>query len=496
MAQPHPISLTAHIDKSLFSLSLSDSQNLYFIASTHNKKLLLYKHNFKYPLLQLNSSSNSKKTALCFFNTNTIINGDTNGKIEFISICTNFSLKTIQLFTKKIQQIIKIPTTNYLLIHANTNTIAMVDATTYKVVQQNYKKFKQNIKTIEIINKNNLVVTLKNGNLIDIELPSSSTLRSLILHNSIKEAFTLLEDEPMLQNTLEAKSIEKNFNIAYKKAVDALSLNNIHLANFLLDIYKGIPSKKLSLKLLFKSFEEYDRFKTLYKKKKYALCYAIALKYPPLEMTKEYVKMQKRWDKLSMLAQQELVEGSVEGAKTILNDFITVNSKRAEIQDILCAIKKETAENKLITLQNLYKKDDFFACYEYIDRYPQLYQSELGGYLQKHYFKLISTSEDYAVNGDIKMLKQTLGELIKLPSRKDRVEALLKIAFLVRIQKQLLLNDFNTVKRLIYSYIDLFNIDEKIGNTMKEYEVLSQETLAITIGKDSEWIKSDFINFD
>ena len=91
------------------------------------------------------------------------------------------------------------------------------------------------------------------------------------------------------------------------------------------------------------------------------------------------------------------------------------------------------------------------------------------------------------------MLKSTLGELIKLRSRKDRVGILLEISFLVRIQKQLLINDFNTAKGVIYTYIDLFGMDEKIAILMKEYEEHSKETLAITLENSSDWIESDFI---
>ena len=488
MAQP------LQVDKNLFDLITYDSLNRYFIASTHNKKLLLYKHNLKYPLLKLNSSSNSKKTALCFFDDNTIINGDIDGNLEFISLSTNKSLKNIHIFSRKIQRIIRIPNTNYLILHANTNTMVIVDAKNYKIVHNRYKEFKQNISNIILMDDTNIKVRLNNGESIDIELPSSIALRSLILHNSIKKAFALLEKEPMLENTLEAKSLADNFNKAYKGAVDSLSIDNKHLANHLLDIYSDIPSKKVSLKLLFASFKHYDRFKTLHKEKKFAICYAISSQYTPLKMTKEYIAMEKRWEKLLKFAIKEVSLGNTKSAKTILNEFITVNSKREKIQSILLNKQTNSIENKQIILKKLYEQDNFFACYGYIDKYPELYQSELGSYLQKHYAKLIYTSEDYAINGDIKMLKTTLGELIKLPSRKDRAGILLGISFLVRIQKQLLISDFNTTKGLIYNYIDLFSIDEKIAILMEEYEELSQETLAITLESKSNWLESDFIN--
>ncbi len=488
MAQP------SYKDKTPFHLIKSDSQSINFIALTYDEKLFLYKHNFKYPFLQLNQSNNLKVTALCFLDADTIICGDNDGNIEFASLCRNSFFKTINIFSKAIGQIIKIPNTNYIIIHANTNTMAIVDAYNYKIIHRKYREFKARGRDILFIDNENLKVTLNNSNTMYLNLPSSSSLESLILHNSIKEAFSLIDQEPILKNTLVAKNLEEDFNQVYKQALDVFSVGEEVLANSLLDIYKDIPSKKESLKLLYKSFEEYKRFQTFYKEKKYILCYAISLKYTPLKLTQEYINMELRWQKLFKIAQKEVDNDNLQGAKKILSEYITINSKRTEIQEMLLGVKQKKVLNKLETLQSFYEVENFFSCYEYIDIYPTLYHSQLGKYLQKHYVKLIYNCENYAVDGDTKSIIATLGELIKLTQRKDRVENLLKISFLVRIQKQLLIGDFNTAKRLIYSYIDTFNMDEKINNCIKDYKELCGETLAITLSNEVDWIDSILIN--
>lgn len=475
MAQP------LHLDKNLFDLTIFNSQKSYFIAHTDDNKLLLYKKDFKYPFLKLNSSSNYKKTALCFFDTDTVVSGDADGNIEFISICTNSSIKTIHLFTNPIKQIVAIPDTNYLIVHASTDILSIIDAKEQKKIQTNIKKSKQKIKNIQLLNSENLMLTLRNNSTIYLELPSSQTLKSLVLHNSIKEAFELIEEEPILQNTSEAKKLGESFNKAYRDAIDALSVDNNYLANSYLEIYKDIPSKKNSLKLLFDSFKYYDRFKALYKEKKYAICYAISSTYTPLQMTSEYIKMEKKWNKLSIVASSISLSGDTQSAKKILREYITISSKRTDVQKILLNKKSIHTADELEMLQNFYEDDKFFACYEHIDRYPKLYHSELGNYLQKHYFKLISMCENYAIDANIDKIKTTLGELITLKSRKDRVDNILKIAFLVKIDRLLSISHFKASEELIYSYIDNFGSDSKISTLMKEYEGVSCKRLAITV---------------
>lgn len=210
----------------------------------------------------------SRKQTLHFLNENTIISGDNEGNLQLISIRDNSIIKNINLPFRKTKQIIAIPNTKFLIVHAGLNNMIIVDSKEYKILQNNYLELEDNIDFIEAIDNKTLLVCLQNKNILHIELPSRDRLHSLILHNALDDAYELVEKEPMLQDTPEYRSLEKIYNKAYLDAANALINQNKSLANQLTEIYNDVTSKKESIKLLFKSFENYNRFKTLYLEKK------------------------------------------------------------------------------------------------------------------------------------------------------------------------------------------------------------------------------------
>ncbi|MEA2092330.1 MAG: hypothetical protein U9O83_08200 [Campylobacterota bacterium] len=514
------------------------------IQSGANKNILLH--------------GTSRKEALCFLNENTIVSGDNDGNLQLISIRDNTLIRSISLIFKKIKQIVPIPKTKYLIVHANTKIISIIDSNEHKILHNSYLEFEDNIDRIEAMDDNRLVVCLKNRKILNVELPGRKRLNSLIIHNSLHEAYELIEKEPMLQDTLEHKSLEKIYNKAYREAADALINQNIALANQLTDMYKDVNSKKESIKLLFRSFENYNRFKTLYLEKKYALAYAMSSKFPALKMTKQYESMEMRWRETFTNAQRHILLGKPDYAKALFKEYITVSSKRPVIElilkhnalfiDFLKALDKKdfkkineiSHQNNLFTqmpiyktlegdiqksvnrieayikknkielakkslakiegtpgfsqkakqlysmcdemqkLQTLYKKNDFYSCYELIDQFPHLCFSELGEFLQKHWSKLMNECEEYASKGNIQSIKAVLGELITLSSRKERIGDLLRVSFQVQIKYFLSKKKFRSAQSVIYSYIDIFTQDSEISSLMKKYETLSHKKLAIT----------------
>nr|WP_321267232.1 hypothetical protein [uncultured Sulfurimonas sp.] len=507
--------------------------------------------------------NSTHKKALYFLNEETIVSGDNNGNISFVSIPDSKIIKSIDLPIGKISQIVPIKNTKYLIVHANTNTIYIIDSKEYKIVHNKYVKFKDDILFVETIDSQTMIVALKNQKIIYVELPSRERLSSLILHNSLKDAYELLEKEPMLHNTMEHKSLEKIFNKDYTDAANALINQNKELATQLLKSYEDISCKQESLKMLFKTFENYNRFKTLYLEKKYALAYAMSTKFPALKITKQYENMEAKWKETFANAQRHILMGKPDYAKTLLMEYVTVASKRPIIElilkhnklfiDFLRALDKknfkrvneiarqnvlftkmpvyETLEkdiqksinrikayikknkielakkslvkidgtpkfsnqvtklysmcNEMQSLHDAYKKDDFYACYELVDRFSHLNFSELGELLQKHWLKLMNECEEYALRGNIQSIKAVLGELITLEGRKDRIGNLLRVSFQVQIKYFLSKKKFKSAKSVIYSYIDIFTKDSEVSSLMSKYESMANEKLAITLEENS-----------
>jgi ABC-type multidrug transport system ATPase subunit len=105
---------------------------------------------------------------------------------------------------------------------------------------------------------------------------------------------------------------------------------------------------------------------------------------------------------------------------------------------------------------------------------------ELGELLENHWSKLMQKCEEYALAGNIKEIKKTLGELIGLYSRRNKIGDLLRVSFHVRIKTLSGKKDFKAAEAIIYSYIDIFGIDSEISEIMKKFEKSTKQKLAIS----------------
>ncbi|MCD4668239.1 MAG: hypothetical protein K8R44_06600 [Sulfurimonas sp.] len=118
--------------------------------------------------------------------------------------------------------------------------------------------------------------------------------------------------------------------------------------------------------------------------------------------------------------------------------------------------------------------------------------------LQKQWSKIISKCEVFALKGNIKDIKTTLGEFINLSSRRDKIGDLFRVSFHSKIKGLLAQKKYKKAEAIIYSYIDIFGLDNEIISIMKMYENFSKTRLAITQNQNNRidrdnWINSEII---
>jgi hypothetical protein len=378
----------------------------------------------------------------------------------------------------------------------------------------------------------------------------------------------------MIKESKEYQQLQESYNLIYLQAAGALTNQQKTSALQLLDMFKNVPSKKEEIALLFKAFENYPKLQTLYLEKKYTLAYALCALFPPLEHTFQYKKMEEMWKDTFMNAQRQILLGRDEMAKILLNEYITVVSKRPiiklmlnhnkkfieflkaietknfqkvneiakthdtftqiptykslgngiefELSRIKEFIKKGTPDlaqeslkkfqdipsiasdvTKLTLsclnmqkLQKAYERKDLKLCYEILDADSSLSFSELGELLEQSWSQLVQISEEFALKGNIKDIKITLGELIHLNTRREKIGDLLRVSFHTKIKMLLAKKSFKSAENIIYSYIDIFGLDTEMNSLMKLYEALTKTKLAITQTKRQirdSWIHSEII---
>jgi hypothetical protein len=535
-------------------------------------------------LLKLNSLANKvtieaskvRINALCFLDNETLVSGNVDGTVQFHSLKKHKPVKNIATPFTNIKNIIIMPNSRHLMVSGDSNKLIIIDTELTKIVSNNYLTFSHKIRHILLDGNNNLLVALENDELLKIILPSVENLKSHILHNSLDKAFELLERDPMLRGTREHKRVEVMYENLYMQAVNALINSNTKEAHKLTEMLKNIPGKKEDINSIFTAFKHYNRFKTLYLEKKYALGYAMCEKYPALKRTHQFKKMEENFKEAFTFAQKQVLIGREDIAREILSPYTTAISKKAIINLVLnqnkdfmiflkaIQNKEHTVVEKLLKtnevfaqiptyialqnstqvsltnienliidakieeaieeikrlqsrpeikaelqelyrtckvvkmLQKSYEENNFKLCYELIDSNHNLDELQLTKMLEKHWSKLISQSEEFALKGDIKSIKHTLKELIKVETRVDKIGDLLRVSFHTKIKALLAKRNFKNAENIIYSYIDIFGIDSELNFLMKSYEKMATVKLAITLTQEkfvprNNWLNSPLI---
>jgi hypothetical protein len=106
--------------------------------------------------------------------------------------------------------------------------------------------------------------------------------------------------------------------------------------------------------------------------------------------------------------------------------------------------------------------------------------------------------EVFALKGDIKSIKDRLGELIKVPTRLTKTGDLLRVSFHSKIKGLLAKKSYLNAENIIYSYIDIFGTDSEILSLMRIHEKITQKKLAFTLHQEhivprDNWIYSPLI---
>lgn len=518
----------------------------------------------------------SRVTSLCFLDDTKLLSTDSKGCIYLNSTKNGKLIKRVDSGFTKIRQLLLMPNPKYFMLIGNTKHVAVYDSSSLKLLHSKYVEFEEIVTALEIADDHTIIATLKHSSVEIIDLPKAEKLKSFIISNELNKAYDLVRKDPLLLGTKEYKVLEIAYTKIYKQAQDALIKGNKDIALKFTQMFKYVDAKREEIDLLFKSFENYTRFKTLYIEKKYALAYAMAAKFPPLKSTFQYTKMEELWEDTFNNAQRQIAHGHEENAATLLKDFATIMEKRPLIKLILNhnddllkflaaienkdyktlntlstsnpiftlipaysgiedAMKKElthvemyinkcdlnAAVTKLSKLQNIgsiketvnehkeecraikklqdaYKENNFIKCFEIIDTNTVLNTTQLGSLLQEHWLKVISQCESFALKGNVKDIKEKLGDLIHLQTRRDKIGDLFRLAFHTKIKAYIAKKLYKKAEAIIYSYIDIFGPDNEIKSIMKTYEGKSKEKLAITHSskirdKRDKWVDSEAI---
>ncbi|MDQ7045501.1 MAG: WD40 repeat domain-containing protein [Sulfurimonas sp.] len=582
------------IDYEVTSIAF-EPNSVYFFVGTHANELIQYKHNSSQAINKLVLFEKLKKrtkgiSAISFLDSQLIVSGN-RGDIVKIDIFSNIykhilvnesvtvnhllhldeehvlsshangdlriiDTNKMNLYTKIdtvftcIYQTLLLKNKRYALVCGDLPSISLVDLKYMKTAMVKYITFTDNVKQIAFLSEYLLLALLENNTIVKVNLPTPSQLTSLILHNSLDAAYTIVEKDVLLFNSKEYEALEFKYETLLQRATQDLSAENRSFAKQTLSLFENVACKKNEIQNVFKAFDNYKQFQNLFFEKEYSLAYNLVSRYPAFKNTPEYSRMEYLFKQTLAKAQICLVEGRWAEADSLLRTYKFATSKKAMVNlflnhgthflkylDILKnrdmnKLKKVAEDNEVFAqyliyfgikfeedantdtslidiclydgevdkvekllvsfeedeqhldyemyrmkcqytreLYNFYESHDFQSCYNLIDKHDFLLFSKLGKSFTKYWRNLIAHVEIDALNGEFNTVEKKFLNLRGVLLREKRIENLIKLAYRVKIDKTIVLEDFDSAQELVKKYITKFSKDEYILKKLKIFEV-------------------------
>jgi len=393
-------------------------------------------------------------TSLKFLTQDKIISGNKDGIIFIHSIKKPTEYIRIDSGLRIIKNIIIMPDSRYIMVSGIEKKLVVIDIEKEKIIHHNYIDFNSQILNIIITDDEQLIVALKNNNILKIELPSRKKVLALLEENRLVEAYQLVDREPMIKGSKEHKKLETKYQAIISQAVIALSNNNKELALQLTTPFKQLTSKSIEISELFRAFEKFTRFQALFLEKKYALAYAMTTKYPVFKYTLQYKKMEKSWQDTFADAQRQMILGQDDIAKGILSHYMTTITKRSLIKFVLNHNKEFLEFLKAI------EKKEYKKVYTFIRKNTLFKQVPTFNKMEEEIQSKLLLAKEYIYKSDINKALDAINNFENIPHLYDEIKELtLKCKYLKELQKEYQDNNFIRCYELIDTHKELEDIE-------------------------------------
>ena len=285
--------------------------------------------------------------------------------------------------------------------------------------------------------------------------------KQAVINRKYPLAYSLARSYPIYKQSVYYKKMEEDFKKTFNKARELIKFRKAEQAKEILKPFRGVSEKSALIQALFNEKRLYDLLRNKFAKREFKDFFALINRYPFLSETEEYEKAMKYAELIKQKAYEAIKKGDYKEAVKYAEMLENFPGFKEEAEEI-----STEAENILKFLLYLAEKD-----YDKVEEMVNVYSylEELDDYkkFMQNYQNLISQGEKYAISGDVTKLKELFSPYIAYNLFKNRVNQLVKRAYLNQIMALFKKGDLNIIVKSIENYIKLFGFDNEIGDLSK-----------------------------
>jgi WD40 repeat protein len=307
-------------------------------------------------------------------------------------------------------------------------------------------------------------------------------------------AYSLALKHPMYKDSKVYRSLEatwkKTFASAQKYAIDPKGADT---ARDILAPYRGITQKtKLIQELLTKS-EVYKRFRIATGQKDFVIAFELIKLHPFLKEFSDYEVLMIYADSLYINSQKLLQSDDTHSAIKILRILVDFSDYTDEVKGLMRNI-----ENKQ-KFYNAIEENNRELAYNLLATNDELQESEDGKILQDEWNKDLQKSNEYALNGNLKMLNEVLEKYMKISSKNNALANIYGWCYMYQLEKAIeMKKEQYIIENGIKNYILFFGLEEQIESYyqlfIKSYPSSKLSLELQTKGSIDMWRASMIVN--
>lgn len=332
----------------------------------------------------------------------------------------------------------------FVFVGTKLGYVGLYDMQSMDLIKQRYLKESEEISSIAFIESDyRLAIGTMSGNVRFYSLfGDQEASMNFIRQRNYKAFYLLLDENPMLLYSKGYEVVEKIWQDILTKAKVYLQKGDKNKAKELLELFSGIPNKNGLITQILRDFEKYAQFQNSIQEGRLPLAYSMAKQYPVFQDSEPYRKMEERWKKLFLKAQELIVGvGGEENARTLLAPYRGISEKTMLIQQLFAEKRLYEYFKKVIATRNFVKFFDLIRNHPFLKEFSEY--STVMQYSDKLYMQSMKSYQE----GDYSTTKKACEILVYFPDyAKEATELLesikVKHLFLDAIASENYLNAF------------------------------------------------------
>lgn len=299
--------------------------------------------------------------------------------------------------------------------------VGLYDIQTLEQITHRYIKEGEAVSALAFIpDAFRLAIGTADGNVRIYSLFGSEEKYMTMLRDKQYRAFyEAVDANPMLLYSKFYDLVEKLWSDMIEKARQLLEKNERDKAKELLNLFAGIPKKNAFITQMLRAYEKYSQFQKYVEEGRFPLAYSMAKQYTTFYDSEPYRKMELRWKKLFLKAQELiLMPNGDDQARQLLAPFRGISDKTVLIQQLFEQRRMYEYMKKVIAQR------DFVKFFELVKVHPFLKEFSEYASVMDYGNKLYIQAQKGYMSGDYASARKATEILLLFPDYANEAQEL------------------------------------------------------------------------